>query len=204
MRKQAFNDGWVFWKLGDEGNKKKVSLPHDAMLFEKRSQQSAGGVHISWFEGGDYIYEKVFEHNDLTKETVLEFEGVYHNAEVLLNEQFITSRPYGYTNFYANLSSHLKRGKNRLRVMVHNSQQPNSRWYTGSGIYRPVSLYSLPQKHIMLNGIKIKTVDYVNPTISVSVKTSCAGDISIDILEEGNEVVLYHTQTQTDGTLRRT
>ena len=75
--------------------------PHDAMLDEKRTQESLGGINIGWFEGFDYVYEKEFsvpqEYEDFR--LVFEFEGVYRNAEVYLNGKRAGFCPYGYTNF---------------------------------------------------------------------------------------------------------
>lgn len=210
MIKIPFNHGWVFGKAGQEDIKKPVSLPHDAMLAEGRSETSSGGAHISWFEGGDYVYEKsfVFEREPADgavvaqagSRVIAELEGVYRNAEVYLNDHQVAARPYGYTNFYADLTDQLLPGENTLRVMALNAQQPNSRWYTGSGIYRPVSLYILPKQHILLNGIKIKTLDYVNPAIEIAVKTSGAGKVHVDIFKKGGDQALYTAVGETDGT----
>ena len=77
---------------------------------------------------------------------VLEFEGVYHNAEVHLNGEKIASCPYGYSDFYADLTGKLLPGRdNVLEVIAHNADQPNSRWYSGAGIYRPVTLWTAPR-----------------------------------------------------------
>ena len=144
----------------------RVTIPHDAMLDEKRTQESLGGINIGWFEGFDYVYEKEFsvpqEYEDFR--LVFEFEGVYRNAEVYLNGKRAGFRPYGYTNFYVEANEFLHFGmKNQIQVIARNADQPNSRWYSGAGIYRPVSLYMLPKKHIGINGVKIfaKGADYI-------------------------------------------
>ena len=102
MRKIAFNDGWTCRHAGDSGKGKPVTIPHDAMLDEKRTPESLGGINIGWFEGFDYVYEKEFfvpqEYEEFR--LVFEFEGVYRNAEVYLNGKRAGFRPYGYTNFY--------------------------------------------------------------------------------------------------------
>ena len=98
MKKYPFNAGWLFCKVGQEADKRPVTLPHDAMLAEKRSTTSSGGAHISWFEGGDYAYEKTFAYENGAVDgaplppggsALLEFEGVYRNAEVYLNGEKI-------------------------------------------------------------------------------------------------------------------
>ena len=186
MRKIAFNDGWTCRHAGDSGKGKPVTIPHDAMLDEKRTQESLGGINIGWFEGFDYVYEKEFsvpqEYEDFR--LVFEFEGVYRNAEVYLNGKRAGFRPYGYTNFYVEANEFLHFGmKNQIQVIARNADQPNSRWYSGAGIYRPVSLYMLPKKHIGINGVKISTVSIHPAVIDVKVETSASGELELEIFE---------------------
>ena len=121
------------------------------MLAEPRSELSAGGVNIGWYEGRDYLYTKVFTPSEAlaAKIAMPEFEGVYHNAEMHLNGEQPAFRPYGYTNFYVDLTGKLRAGKeNALEVVARNADQPNSRWYTGAGIYRPMTLWTADEEHI--------------------------------------------------------
>ena len=120
MKKIDFNSGWTYCRAGEESTKQEVTIPHDAMLSEKRTQDSAGGINTGWFEGHDYIYEKEFEvpKEYIEKEISFEFEGVYHNAEVYLNGKKAAYRPYGYTNFYVNAGQYLEFGKiNKIQVL---------------------------------------------------------------------------------------
>lgn len=199
MMKIQWNDGWFFSKLGD-GHSTQITLPHDAMILENRSPDSLGGKNTGWYEGNDYVYTKNFfapsEYEE--KLVIIEFEGVYHNAEVYLNEEKIAFRPYGYTNFYVDISKKMKiNEKNELKVIARNADQPNSRWYSGAGIYRPVQLYVLPEKHIVLNGIKIRTLSYQTQTIEVTVETNSSGIIDIEFL--GEENILASKSLKTDG-----
>ena len=165
-------------------------MPHDAMRTEERVPSSLGEGNIGWFEGGDYEYKKYFTLPEELKgqHLTLEFESVYHNAEVFVNGEKLMERPYGYTNFYVELDGHLRPGENELTVVAHNSDQPNSRWYSGTGIFRPVWLWASGQKHILLNGVKIRTLS-INPAkILVTVETSDEGEVSVEILE-GEKVV---------------
>ena len=147
MRKLDFNRGWTYRRAREEGAGKEIRLPHDAMISEQRTEDSAGGINTGWFEGFDYIYEKEF---DVPKEyegqyVSFEFEGIYHNAEVYLNGKKAAFRPYGYSDFYVDAAGYLKYGeKNQIRVIARNADQPNSRWYSGAGIYRPVCMYTAP------------------------------------------------------------
>lgn len=84
---------------------------------------------------------------------MLEFEGVYHNAEVWLNGEKLAFNPYGYTDFKADLTGKLDfDAENVLQVIARNADQPNSRWYSGAGIYRPVTLWVGPEAHLLLDG----------------------------------------------------
>ena len=150
MRKIAFNDGWTCRHAGDSGKGKPVTIPHDAMLDEKRTQESLGGINIGWFEGFDYVYEKEFsvpqEYEDFR--LVFEFEGVYRNCRsVSQREKSRISSVWIYKFFYVEANEFLHFGmKNQIQVIARNADQPNSRWYSGAGIYRPVSLYMLPKE----------------------------------------------------------
>ncbi len=190
MQKINFNDGWHYGHIG-KNDKTAIDLPHDAMLCEKRSYENPGGKNISWFEGHDYWYEKSFDadNNMLSNKVFIEFEGVYHNAEVFINDEKLGVWPYGYSRFFFELTGKLKRQGNVLRVLAKNSQQPNSRWYTGSGIYRPVKLYLLPEKHIELYGIRIKTLDYSQGKIEIQIKANSPGEAEIEIFDVNKPVL---------------
>ncbi len=184
MKKIDFNQNWTCRCLTREEAAYSVTLPHDAMISEPRSIRSRGEGNIGWYIGGDYEYSKKFvvEKEDKGKEILIEFEGVYHNAEVYINQKKAAFCPYGYTNFYVDTKGLLKYGvENEIRVIAHNSEQPNSRWYTGTGIYRPVYLWTGKEKYIRLNGVKIRTVSYEPAVIEVEVETSCAGKVRIEI-----------------------
>ena len=189
MIKTDFNDNWLFCKTGDASVKKpkiKVCLPHDAMLREKRSNLNPGGKNAAWFEGADYVYEKTFSLPDeySGKKIIFEFEGVYRNAEVFINGEKAGFRPYGFTNFYIEAASVNFSGQNTLKVIARNADQPNSRWYSGAGIYRPVWMYVLDEEHIALNGIKISTLSYNPAKIEIKVLTSCIGEVSAEIYDD--------------------
>lgn len=190
MKKIDFNNGWICKPLNSQGKPVCVTLPHDAMRTESRVPTSRGEGNIGWFEGGDYEYSKQFEIPDELKseKLVLEFEGVYHNAEVMINGEKAAFRPYGYTNFYVDLSQHLKSGINEISVTAKNSDQPNSRWYSGTGIYRPVWLWHAPEDHILINGVRIETLSINPPKIRVDVKTSSPGEVAVEILKSGKPV----------------
>ena len=191
MRKQEFNQGWIFYKEGSQ-EKQPVTLPHDAMLHEKRDPESPGTHAAAYFPGGKYVYEKEFSApQDWTdKKVTLEFEGIYRNSKVYVNDQEVGGRAYGYIGFFVSIEKYLNiGGKNIIRVTADNSQLPNSRWYSGAGIYRPVWLYVQNQEHIALEGVKITTLSYDPARIRVDVERT-GGEVQVEILRTGNTVAV--------------
>ena len=199
MRKLDFNRGWTCRCLTRNEDEYAVTLPHDAMISEPRREDSQGEGNIGWYIGGDYEYRKKFvvPEEYERKTLILEFEGVYHNAEVYVNGRKAVFRPYGYTNFYVNLNGLVKIGKqNEIRVIARNSDQPNSRWYSGTGIYRPVFLWVGEEKHIPLNGVRIRTVSFRPAVIEVSVKTTGEGFVNVEICDGENVVISRKAQAE--------
>lgn len=192
MQKIDFNKDWMCRCLTRDEEAYPVTLPHDAMLSEPRTQESTGEGNIGWYIGGDYEYIRNFfvpeEYKD--KKVLIEFEGIYHNGEVYINGKKAAYRPYGYTNFYVDTEGFFQYGKeNEIKVIARNADQPNSRWYSGTGIYRPAYLYVGEEKHIPVNGVKIRTLSYDPARIEVVVKTSSPGEVSLKIEFEGSKVL---------------
>ena len=191
MRKQDFNHGWSYAHLGEK-ELTPVSIPHDAMLGEPKSEIAAGGKNTGWYEGFDYVYEKRFTPDETlaARVAVLEFEGVYRCAEVWLDGEKLSFRPYGYTNFYVDLTGKLTAGKQSvLQVICRNADQPNSRWYSGAGLYRPVWLWTAPKAHIQQNGLTVRTLSIDPPTVEVKVKTNAPGDLTIRLYDETRTIL---------------
>ena len=206
MKKIDFNQAWTFCRVGEETVKREVMIPHDAMISEKRTEDSAGGINTGWFEGYDYIYEKEFEIPDEyeKQEISFEFEGVYHNAEVYLNGEKAAYRPYGYTNFYIDADPYLKYGeKNQIRVIAHNADQPNSRWYSGAGIYRPVWMYVRPKQHILRNEIRVRTLSVDPVVIEAEVNTNAPGKVKLEVIADAGSDVIIAAEIHTDGKLTK-
>lgn len=189
-----FNGGW-YCRSVPCGEWREVVLPHDAMRESTRAE-SVGTPEIGWFSGGDVEYKKTFKRPN-GKVFVLEFEGVYKDAEVYVNGVFAGGNDYGYICFYIDVSKYLKDGENEISVVAKNSDQPNSRWYTGTGIYRPVRLFALPEKHILPSGVKVRTVSVSPAVVAVSVATSDGGIANVVIEDENGRVVASGT---VDGT----
>lgn len=192
MKRVDFNRDWVCRSLTREEAPYPVTLPHDAMRREPRTDESASEGNSGWYLGGDYEYTKHYlapaEYEG--QKVLLGFESVYHNAEVYVNGEKAAYHPYGYTEFYVDVSKLLKYGQeNEIRVIARNADQPNSRWYSGTGIYRPVHLFVGGEKHIPVNGIRIRTVSIRPAVIEAEVKTSVPGTVELEILNEGKRVV---------------
>lgn len=151
----SFNAGWRFSLSGDDNAIKtdyddsgwrQLDLPHDWSIegaFSDTNRATAGGGALP---GGIGWYRKTFmiDRSKRNKMVYIEFDGVYRNSEVWINGNYLGKRPYGYSSFRYDLTPYLHFGdeKNTIAVRVDNSQQPNSRWYSGSGIYRNTWLVS--------------------------------------------------------------
>lgn len=204
MNAISFNSGWTVRHLNSEDPALAVTLPHDAAMAEPRTETAPGGTNTGWYEGFDYLYEKHFTPDAALsgKLLMLEFEGVYHNAEVWLNGEKLTFRPYGYTNFTVDLSGRVHFGEdNCLQVIARNADQPNSRWYSGAGIYRPVTLWVSEPDHILLDGIRVRTCSIAPPEIEVTVETSSAGTVTVQILDS-DQLVAQQSAESTGLTAR--
>lgn len=137
----SLNSDWTFRKEGSQ-EEVKLRVPHDAMLAEQRCATCRNGAQTGYFPGGKYSYERTFDIDAQLygRELVLFFEGVYQNCHVYLNGEEVGAHRYGYTEFGIDITRVARAGSNALSVSVDNSLEPNCRWYSGSGIYRPVWL----------------------------------------------------------------
>lgn len=191
MKKISFNEGWKCYRTGEPEKAFDVTVPHDAMLLDERSETSASGVNAGWYEVQDYTYEKTFQvPGEYEGHAVtFEFEGVYRKASVYINGKKAAFHDYGYTGFYVKADDFLKYGEeNHIRVEAVNSDQPNCRWYSGTGIYRPVWLYVQPKEHLRLGRIRVTTLDYNTPVIKVEAQTNTKGRVKVQILDGDQEL----------------
>ena len=189
MEKLDFNRGWTYQKAGAPAQT--VDLPHDAMIHEQRDPACKNGRTTGFYPGAKYIYKKVFRPREswAGKALMIEFEGVYQNAQVALNGETLCARPYGYTNFFVELTGKLRFGtENELVVTADNSGEPCTRWYSGGGIYRPVWLHIGSQAHIRPDGVRIQTRSYAPAVLNVRTDAAASGDIAVAIWDGGREV----------------
>lgn len=170
------------------------------MLGDRKSASSPGGSNIGWYDARDYVYEKEFFVPCEWREKILvvEFEGIYRKATVSVNGRKAAYHDYGYTGFYVDLSDYVIYGeKNQMKVEVVNHDQPNSRWYSGTGIYRPVWLYILPEKHIKLGTVRVTVLDWQTRRISVAAETEGAGMFRIEILDQMQALAVHEGTSET-------
>ncbi len=190
MIRKKWNDSWKVSKPGAspmmeavQGGAKAataVTLPHDAMIHEKRTQETKNKHQTGFYPGGIYYYTKSFEAPEewQDKTVSLEFEGVYTNAMVYVNGDYAGGHPYGYTNFYIELDDFLRYGQtNEIKVVANNSAEENSRWYSGSGIYRNVNIMVGNRLHIVTDGVRITTPEIEEDcaTVQLSVRMENRG-----------------------------
>ena len=179
-QRQNFDADWLF-VLGDSTQMSQVdyndsywrrlNVPHDWARegdFFVGNPSGAGGGALP---GGIGWYRKHFEvkSEEVKREKFfLEFDGVYMNSTVYVNGQKVGFRPYGYSSFEYDITPYIKQGENVVAVRVDNSDQPNSRWYSGCGIYRHVWLTKTNPIHVKHWGVFVHDgkveVDYENPT----------------------------------------
>ena len=152
MSKEAYNDS--FWR--------RLDVPHDWAIegdFYAGNPSGAGGGALP---GGIGWYRKHFTLGDCETQMsqsrfFLEFDGVYMNSTVYVNGQEVGFRPYGYSSFEYDITPYVKEGENVVAVRVDNSDQPNSRWYSGCGIYRHVWLTTTNLIHVKHWGVHVET-----------------------------------------------
>ncbi len=166
-----------------------VCVPHDAMLGERRSAGAPTANAGAYFHGGVYAYEHVLAvpKDWADKVVILEFEGVMGHTDVLVNNIKVASHAYGYTGFSVNITKHLVPGSEAtIKVVAHNDNQPNSRWYAGSGLYRPVRLVVQDQDRIVRGGVRVVT-EHINPA-QIRVQTSVVGQGNVFVRIERDGV----------------
>lgn len=183
------NDGWRFVKLplGSSLSDAKASpdwrevrLPHDWLIWQADDL----------YESADAWYRRTLTlPADQEKVTLLRFDGVYMDCDVLLNGEVLASHAYGYTAFDVDLSGKLRAGENEILVHIRH-QSPNSRWYSGSGIYRDVRLARLPKTHMVPDSL----YTIMRPVedgweIRAQMETTGDGEISFRLLDPSEMAV---------------
>ncbi|HEY0189276.1 MAG TPA: glycoside hydrolase family 2 TIM barrel-domain containing protein [Cellulomonas sp.] len=179
MIRTSFDDGWtfgprktIFEHIGGGSPGEPVTLPHDAMLHEGRGADSPNGSHTGYFRPGAWEYEKQLEVPAAwaDRRATLEFEGVYRDAMVYVDGHLAGQWSNGYSTFYVPLDPYLTYG-GTATVRVEAQAYKDSRWYSGGGIHRPVSLLLGGLVHIAAEGPQITTPDVDQDLATVAVAT---------------------------------
>jgi beta-galactosidase len=198
---QRIDDNWKF-QLGDpsdgaapdfnDSSWRTVNLPHDWSIESKTDPTAPMGGGGGFFPSGIGWYRQKLEAptNWKGKHVEVEFEGVYENATIYLNGKKLNFQPYGYTTFFVDLTPELQLGSaNELAVRVDNSQQKNSRWYSGSGIYRHVWLHVTNPIRVSNWGVVVRTESASDASASLDITTQLTNptDQPVDIEVSSSE-----------------
>lgn len=153
-----------------------LDVPHDWSIEGIFDEKNPAGVGGGALPGGIGWYRKTFSIDESKKDKsfIIAFDGVYRNSEVWINGHYLGKRPNGYISFQYDITPYVSFGetKNIIAVKVDNSQQPNSRWYSGSGIYRNVKLIATNKVHVDAWGTNITTPAVSNTKATVVIKTN--------------------------------
>ncbi|MDE6269527.1 MAG: DUF4982 domain-containing protein [Muribaculaceae bacterium] len=181
-RAEDFNKDWRF-HLGEVADAQSpdfndsgwriLDLPHDWAIEGDFSKDNPSGTGGGALPGGIGWYRKAFDLTpaDLKKQIYIDFDGAYMNSTVYVNGHKLGTRPYGYISFSYDLTPWLHAGRNVIAVHVDNAEQPNSRWYSGCGIYRNVWLRKLDPVHVAQWGTYVTTPEVSAEKAVVAVAT---------------------------------
>jgi len=189
----TFNQDWRF-HLGevsdgqridlDDSSWRNLNLPHDWSIEGEFAEKNPAGTGGGALPGGTGWYRKSFIVPATAKGKLLfvDFDGVYRKGEVWLNGHYLGKRPYGYSSFQFELTPYINFGaKNLIAVKVDNSEQPNSRWYSGSGIYRNTWLTTIDPIHVDHWGTWINTPEVNEQLAKVAIQTTVINQSQQDV-----------------------
>ncbi len=188
-RRERFDASWRF-HLGDvadgqaptldDGAWRVLNLPHDWSIEGEFREDHPSGWGGGYLPGGIGWYRKAFRlaEDDRGRSVSILFDGVYKNCDVYLNGQHLGFHPYGYTSFHYDLTPHLRYGdeENVLAVRVDDSTQPDSRWFSGAGIYRHVWMIVTDPLHVPIWGTFVRTHKMNDQVTRVDIVTQVRND----------------------------
>ncbi|WP_258104237.1 sugar-binding domain-containing protein [Marinoscillum sp. MHG1-6] len=214
-RKQTLDYDWKF-RLGDVSEAKdadfddsdwrELNLPHDWSIEGKIAADNSMGNDGGYFPAGIGWYRKTFVVPNESEGDLISiyFEGVYMNSEVFINGLSLGIHPYGYTSFSYDLTPYINYGgENVIAVRVDNSEQKNSRWYSGSGIYRHVWLQVTDPVHLAQWGVTITTPEVSPDRASVAIssliknETKKQGKLTVETILYGDSGIQVGTGKST-------
>ncbi|MCC8038419.1 MAG: DUF4982 domain-containing protein [Bacteroidales bacterium] len=201
-RAVAINDGWTFSLNGAEA--RSVTLPHDWSIEGDFAYSNPAGTGGGALPGGvgEYTLSLPYSPEWKGKEVWVDFDGVYMLSTVSINGHELGTRPNGYVSFTYNLTPWLVKGDNLLTVRVDNSRQPNSRWYSGSGIYRNVWLRVVNPTHIVKDGLVARPVsvdtDSALVEVAVTLSQPLKGQLRLSLDSDSGEPI-WASQVAVNG-----
>lgn len=186
MKKTNFNKGWRFvlndgldWDAKSEKWDEIIDLPHDFSIIQKRRADSPTGAHGGFFQGGVGKYQKSFKAKKGKKYFIV-CDGSFGVTDLYVNSNVAYINHYGYNTYFVDITEYLRYDKeNEILFRVNNNSQPNSRWYSGSGLYRDVYLCECDRVYIHPYGTYVRTENVFGTTAYM-----CA---EVSIYAEGNE-----------------
>jgi len=211
-----FNSGWLFC-LGDDPSAarydyddtgwRRLNLPHDWAIEGEFSKDNPSGTGGGALPGGIAWYRKSFvvKESDKGKRLNIDFDGAYMNSSVYINGHLLGTRPYGYISFGYDLTPYVKWGKkNVIAVRVDNAEQPNSRWYSGCGIYRNVWLTKLNPVHIARWGTYVTASEVTKNSASLNIRTKIQNESEVnapvkltsELINADGVVIANHSTSQ--------
>lgn len=175
---------------------RKLNVPHDWSIEGENLQDNPGGGSIGYFPTGMGWYRKTFDVKGFNKKKryTIEFDGIYMNSTVWINGHELGTWPFGYSSFSYDLTPYLRKSKNVLTVKVDNSQQTNSRWYTGSGIYRHVRLVETAHTRFAQWGVFNSTLNLSEQQATIRVKSEVENGETI-----GRQLIVRHEVIDATG-----
>jgi beta-galactosidase len=205
LRGQSFNENWKFYQGDvsggqeiscDDSSWKDITLPHDWSIFNPIHRDSPASSHGGYMDGGIGWYRKTFTvpYGYRNKKVFIGFDGAYMNSRVWINGHSLGLRPYGYISFEYDLTPYLVYDAENVIAVRINNNQPTSRWYSGSGIYRNVWLTVLNHTHIDYCGMFVTTPNISSSSAAVNIKTKVVNQSS-----ESRSVALTTTIQDANG-----
>ena len=190
---EKFNESWHFTlsdssiyqnPVFDHSDWRQLTLPHDWSIEGEFSPDHPAGIGGGALPGGIGWYRKSFKMEESAKDkrVFIEFDGVYMNSQVWINGHHLGERPNGYISFRYDLTPHLNYGKkeNVIAVKVDNSKQPNSRWYSGSGIYRNVWLTTVNPLYVDHWGTFVRSTEITEERAFIDIEHTIANQFKRD------------------------
>ena len=203
---EDFNQNWKFSLANqqnaqeinfDDKDWKTLNVPHDWSIEKGYKKDGETASSTGFVEGGIGWYRKYFTLNsDDTKNHIsILFDGVYNNSEVWINGHFLGKRPNGYSSFSYSLTEYLKfdGSENVIAVKVNRKAYADSRWYTGSGIYRKVQLIKQSKLHIAQWGIQITTPEVTNEKAVVNINTKLENSLTENLKNLSLSYIIFDT-----------